>query len=96
MDYVLDENSGKKFSQTVEDRPHLSFSTGRRVCVGIHLAERNLFMAVSMLLACFKFERISNEKIDTDTARDVRAPTWTPKHYNIRLVPRHDRVQSFF
>lgn len=94
FDYVL--NQSKKFGQTVEDRPHLSFSTGRRVCVGIHLAERNLFMAVSMLLACFKFERLTDQLIDTETARDVRAPTWTPMHYRIRLVPRHEGVRHLF
>jgi cytochrome P450 len=96
MDYVLRDDSRQKFSQTVEDRPHLSFSTGRRVCVGIHLAERNLFMAVSMLLACFKFERVSDELLDVNSPRDVRAPTWTPCHYNVKLVPRHDNVKSFF
>lgn len=84
------------FSQSVEDRPHLSFSTGRRVCVGIHLAERNLFIAASMLLACFKFERVSDELIDVDTPKGIRAPNWAPSTYHVRLVPRHDTVRSFF
>lgn len=94
MDYVT--GTTKKFSQTVEDRPHLSFSTGRRVCVGIHLAERNMFMAVSMLLACFKIERIAKEMIDIDTPKDIRAPTWAPSAYKLRLVPRHEKVEGFF
>lgn len=97
LDYVTQETSGKKFSQTVEDRPHLSFSTGRRVCVGIHLAERNLYMAVSMLLACFKVERVGKEDlVDVNTPRDVRAPSWAPCHYQVKLVPRHENVASFF
>jgi cytochrome P450 len=95
MDYVLDVQKRKIFSQSVEDRPHLTFSTGRRVCVGINLAERNLYMAASMLLASFKIERVSNELIDVDTPKDVRAPIWAPTDYNIRLVPRHDKVKAF-
>jgi cytochrome P450 len=95
MDYV-ESNNNQRFSQSVEDRPHLSFSTGRRVCVGIHLAERNLFMAVSMLIACFKFKRVSDELVDVDTPRDIRAPTWTPTHYKTHIVPRHENVQFFF
>lgn len=94
--YVEQSQNKKVFSQSVEDRPHLSFSTGRRVCVGIHLAERNLFMAISMLLACFKFERVSDSLIDVDTPKDIRAPTWSPSPYQVRLVPRHDVVASFF
>ncbi|KAI9495682.1 cytochrome P450, partial [Zychaea mexicana] len=55
MAYVQRDNRDK-FSQTTEDRPHLAFSTGRRVCVGIHLAERSLFMAASGLLGCFRID----------------------------------------
>lgn len=83
------------FTQSVEDRPHLSFSTGRRVCVGIHLAERSLFMAISMMLACFKFERLTEEMIDTESPRDIYGAVLTPCHYKVRIVPRHDRVPQF-
>lgn len=95
MSYVLESQQRKIFTQSVEDRPHLSFSTGRRVCVGIHLAERSLYMAVSMLLASFKFENIDSP-IDVDTPRDIRAVTWLPSAYNVRLVPRHENITQFF
>ncbi|KAG2211120.1 hypothetical protein INT46_004496 [Mucor plumbeus] len=94
MNYVLESQQRKIFTQSVEDRPHLSFSTGRRVCVGIHLAERNLYMAASMLLASFKFENIDSP-IDVDTPRDVRSATWSPSTYNVRLVPRHENITQF-
>jgi cytochrome P450 len=83
------------FTQSVDDRPHLSFSTGRRVCVGIHLAERSMFMAVSMMLACFKFDRMSSEWIDTETPRDIYSAVLTPCHYKVRIVFRHDHVSQF-
>jgi cytochrome P450 len=94
MEYVLRQN--QRFSQTVDDRPHLAFSTGRRVCVGIHLAERSIFMAASALLACFRFQRISDDLIDIHNPRDIRAPTFAPSPYKVNLIPRHDGVESLF
>ncbi|KAL7324076.1 hypothetical protein PS15p_210644 [Mucor circinelloides] len=94
MSYVLSSQERKVFTQSIEDRPHLSFSTGRRVCVGIHLAERSLYMASSMLLASFRFETIG-APIDVDIPKDVRAATWSPSTYNLRLVPRHENVKQF-
>ncbi|KAG1459397.1 hypothetical protein G6F46_006926 [Rhizopus delemar] len=96
LEYVQESLRHHKFSQVIEDRPHLGFSTGRRVCVGIHLAERKLFMAISMLLACFKIERISEDLIDVNTHKDIHGVTWAIPHYKIQLVPRHDKVATFF
>ncbi|KAI8643033.1 cytochrome P450 [Parasitella parasitica] len=95
MDFVLSSQQRKVFKQTVEDRPHLSFSTGRRVCVGIHLAERTLFMAASMLLASFKLENVGSP-INVDVPRDIRATTWSPSSYNLCLIPRHENIELLF
>ncbi|KAI9316801.1 cytochrome P450, partial [Dichotomocladium elegans] len=81
---------------TTKDRPHLSFSTGRRVCVGIHLAERNLFLAASGLLSCFKFERENDALINVSEPRDIRSPAFAPPAYRVKIVPRHERVQALF
>ncbi|CAO3623105.1 unnamed protein product [Cunninghamella echinulata] len=97
-DYVIKHTtSEQRFSQSVEDRPHLAFSTGRRVCVGIHLAEKSIFMAISALVACFRFERESMDQyIDTIHPKDIRSPTFTPRPYKVKVIPRHDHVRSFF
>lgn len=44
-------------SPDYENRDHYVYGAGRRLCVGIHLAERNLFLAMSMLLWAFNFEK---------------------------------------
>ena len=36
-------------------RDHLGYGAGRRLCPGIHLAERNLFIGVAKLLWAFEF-----------------------------------------
>ncbi|KAG0186948.1 hypothetical protein DFQ28_007072 [Apophysomyces sp. BC1034] len=90
MDYV--QNPRDDFTQSVKDRPHLSFSTGRRVCVGIHLAERSLYMAAASLLACFRFE--VDGKIDDISPKDIRSATFAPMPYKVRVVPRHKNIEN--
>ncbi|KAF2141156.1 uncharacterized protein K452DRAFT_359514 [Aplosporella prunicola CBS 121167] len=46
-------------------RDHYSYGAGRRLCPGIHLAERNLFIGVAKLLWAFDFE--ADGEIDTDS-----------------------------
>ncbi|KAI9879658.1 MAG: hypothetical protein M1830_007765 [Pleopsidium flavum] len=42
-------------SADYESRDHYGYGAGRRLCPGIHLAERNLFLGVSKLLWAFSF-----------------------------------------
>ncbi|KIX02156.1 uncharacterized protein Z518_08095 [Rhinocladiella mackenziei CBS 650.93] len=44
-------------SADYESRDHYMYGTGRRLCPGIHLAERNLFLGMSKLLWAFSFEK---------------------------------------
>jgi cytochrome P450 family 619 len=39
-----------------ESRDHYGYGSGRRLCPGIHLAERNLFLAIAKLLWAFDIE----------------------------------------
>lgn len=50
----------KLASQYTSDGPardHFGYGAGRRVCPGIHLAERNLFVAMAKLLWAFDFRK---------------------------------------
>ncbi|KAM3586420.1 hypothetical protein VKS41_002937 [Umbelopsis sp. WA50703] len=89
MKYVTEHDS-TQFSQTVEDRPHLAFCTGRRVCVGIHLAERSLFMAAARMLACYRFKG----NADIDHSKDGLSTTFAPVPFYVQLVKRHDNVDA--
>lgn len=46
----------------VSRRDHFSFGAGRRICPGIHVADRNLFLAISRLLWAFEFKRPLDDK----------------------------------
>lgn len=45
-----------------KDRDHYGYGTGRRICPGIHLAERNLFLAISKLMWGFNIEPALDDK----------------------------------
>ncbi|TVY35450.1 Cytochrome P450 monooxygenase [Lachnellula occidentalis] len=54
-------------SADYENRDHYGYGSGRRICPGIHLAERNLWLAMAKLLWAFSFtEKKGAGPIDTD------------------------------
>ncbi|KAE8371336.1 cytochrome P450 [Aspergillus bertholletiae] len=44
-----------------ENRDHYGYGSGRRICPGIHLAERNLFLAIAKLIWAFSIEPSLND-----------------------------------
>lgn len=40
-----------------EGRDHYGYGVGRRICPGIHLAERNMLLGIAKLLWAFRFEK---------------------------------------
>ncbi|MCJ1466164.1 hypothetical protein MMC07_004783 [Pseudocyphellaria aurata] len=81
-------------SADFEKRDHYGYGSGRRICPGIHLAERNLFLAMAKLLWAFDF----TEKRDaqgTPIHIDVDAKTGytegflhCPKPFAAEIKPR--------
>ncbi|KAF2181442.1 m-hydroxybenzyl alcohol hydroxylase [Zopfia rhizophila CBS 207.26] len=51
-----------------DKRDHFGYGAGRRICPGIHLAERNLFIGVAKLLWAFEFKE--KEGIDNDISEE--------------------------
>ncbi|KAI1263582.1 cytochrome P450 oxidoreductase [Xylariaceae sp. FL1019] len=50
------------------DRDHFGYGAGRRVCPGIHLAERNLFIAMSKLLWAFEFRKPNGDDTKVESS----------------------------
>jgi cytochrome P450 len=49
-----------------EARDHYAYGTGRRICPGIHFAERSLFIAVAKILWAFDITQNPKAPIDSD------------------------------
>lgn len=52
-----------------DKRDHYGYGAGRRICPGIHLAERNLFIGVAKLLWAFEFRQ------PVDSSSDISPET---------------------
>lgn len=60
----------------VSKRDHFTFGAGRRICPGMHVADRSLFIAISRLLWAFEFEPVPGYPIEQDavTAGFIASP----------------------
>ncbi|KAF8500293.1 cytochrome P450 [Russula emetica] len=74
------------------DRDHWAFGAGRRICPGIHVAERELWLAISRLLWAFDIRSLPDEPISVEGYNGESSRK--PKPYRVTLTPRHDRVQT--
>jgi hypothetical protein len=64
----------------------------RRICPGIHVAERELWLAISRLLWAFDILSLPDEPISLEEYEGKAGRT--PKPFRIKLIPRHNRVQA--
>ena len=72
--------------------PILNWRRSRRICPGIHVAERELWLAISRLLWAYDIRSLPDEPISLEEYEGESGRT--PLPYRITLTPRHDRVQA--
>uniref|UniRef100_A0A0W0EWR5 Putative cytochrome P450 n=1 Tax=Moniliophthora roreri TaxID=221103 RepID=A0A0W0EWR5_MONRR len=71
-------------------RDHWMFGVGRRICIGMLLADRELFLAMSRMLWAFNMAEIPEEPIDLKEYDGLSGRSPVP--YRISLQPRHEGV----
>ncbi|KAK5138503.1 hypothetical protein LTR08_000089 [Meristemomyces frigidus] len=72
-------------------RDQFTFGSGRRICQGMHVAERSLFLAMSRILWAFDvtFERNgAGEPIIPDQERFTQGFVCMPEEFPARITPR--------
>ncbi|KAJ5659297.1 cytochrome P450 oxidoreductase [Penicillium longicatenatum] len=67
-------------------RDNFVFGAGRRMCQGIHIAERSLFLGISRLMWSFNFSPIKDFKYDIEDL--VGGLTVQPNEYPAHVEPR--------
>lgn len=76
----------------VSKRDHFVFGAGRRICQGIHIADRSLFLAISRLLWAFDFNRAfdkeTKEEIIPDMSNLSDGLFVLPNPFKANIVPR--------
>lgn len=77
-----------------ESRDHYGYGSGRRICPGMHLAERNLFLAIAKLLWAFRIESgadVNGNRIDPDISNETAYGAGTlvcAEPYSCKVTPR--------
>lgn len=73
-------------------REQFTFGAGRRVCPGIHVAERSLFLGMARLVSAFDFlpvtDPASGEPILPDQEDLTQGFVCMPEDFKVRIVPR--------
>ncbi|KAL2005346.1 hypothetical protein VTN00DRAFT_2557 [Thermoascus crustaceus] len=77
----------------VSQRDHFSFGAGRRICQGIHVADRSLFLGISRMLWAFDIspavDALGNP-ILPDADKLTQGFVCMPEPYQCRITPRSD------
>ncbi|KAI0429247.1 putative cytochrome P450 [Xylaria sp. FL1042] len=78
----------------VSQRDQFSFGAGRRICPGIHVADRSLFLGISRLLWAFDFKRPLDDdgnEIIPDPTKITQGFLAAPLPFEAIIVPRDAR-----
>ncbi|KAI1499934.1 cytochrome P450 [Biscogniauxia marginata] len=74
------------------ERDHWMFGAGRRICPGMSVAEREIWLAVSRMLWAFNMEATPDHPIDLKEYDGLSGRSPVP--FKIYLKPRHDNVET--
>lgn len=66
--YKTHPKLASQYTSDGPDRDHFGYGAGRRVCPGIHLAERNLFVAMAKLLWAFDFAKKVDDRSTVESS----------------------------
>lgn len=78
----------------VSERDHFTFGAGRRICQGMHLAERSLFLGISRLLWGFDTEPAVNTdgvQIIPDPEKYTQGFLVMPEPFQTKITPRSEK-----
>ncbi|KAI8631713.1 cytochrome P450 [Xylariaceae sp. FL1651] len=80
-------------NRDVSKRDHFVFGAGRRLCQGMHIAERNIFLTISRLLWAFDIKRPVDKSTGQEIVPDMENLTEGllvgPKPFNADIKPRN-------
>ncbi|KAF7363031.1 Cytochrome P450 [Mycena venus] len=91
----LGDNLSNSASSKLADprkRDHWIFGAGRRICPGLVLAERELWLAISGLIWAYTFHQVPEEPIALE--KYEAASGRTPLPFMMRLIPRREEARQ--
>lgn len=77
-----------------EGRDHFGYGAGRRICPGIHLAERNMWRIAAKLLWAFDFSQeidsVTKQPIPINTHAYTPGVAMFPMPFKVQIKPRSE------
>lgn len=92
-DYTLFESATTKNPDKLYSRSFV-FGAGRRMCQGMHIAERSLFLAIARMLWAFEFDQVVDERgkpIIPDIDNLTQGLFVLPDTFQSLIKPRSER-----
>lgn len=85
-------------SSDYANRDHYGYGAGRRICPGMHLADRNMFVAMAKLLWAFNFEKfidpVTGQVVEPDaditTGYNSEGLVMIAHPFNLKVTPRSE------
>ncbi|KAJ8094055.1 hypothetical protein PM082_009945 [Marasmius tenuissimus] len=94
-DRYINDNTLASESANLADpyaRDHWMFGVGRRICPGMWVAEREIFLVVARMIWAFNLESIPSEPIDLREYDGLSGRSPVP--FRIKMIPRDNKVQE--
>ncbi|KAK7359573.1 hypothetical protein VNO77_01534 [Canavalia gladiata] len=82
----------ERFEKEGEANKLIPFGLGRRICPGIGLAHRTMGLTLGLLLQCFDWKRLTDEKIDMKENKGVAMPKLIPLEAMCKALPISKKV----
>ena len=75
------------------DRDHFSYGAGRRVCPGVHVAEKSLYLNIARVLWAFNISRKMDARGDAVEPNACMVPGWMtiPQPFECQITPRSEK-----
>ncbi|RUP45867.1 cytochrome P450 [Jimgerdemannia flammicorona] len=87
------ESSAALANGPIGKRDHVTFGWGRRLCVGVHLAEAEGFLSLAQLLWCYRIE-VEKGGVPPVVNEWQLGITMPPKPFRVKFAPRHEGVKE--
>ena len=90
--YIADSLTSAESANLADpyQRDHWMFGAGRRICPGMIVAEREIWLTISRMLWAFVMTELPNEPIDLKEYDGLSGRSPVP--FRIMLKPRHEKV----
>ncbi|EOA85883.1 uncharacterized protein SETTUDRAFT_110763 [Exserohilum turcica Et28A] len=89
-DHLSSAESARRNNPRLRD--HWTFGAGRRICPGMHVAQRQIWLAVTKMLWAFELQEVPDQSVDLEEYDDGSGRS--PLPFKIKLRPRFKEVDK--